>query len=519
MLFRPLEGTTLTVGANPECDLCLPVEGVAPVHAVLRRDGTGIYVTNKAAAGTGVNEESVTDERKLADGDRLGFAGIVARLRLQSDEESHGRTRTLELGSSQVEPSFFLTVPDIYPGRRFVIDTRGVAVGGDPTNDVVIADPFVSSFHARFVLEGNRCFVRDLNSRNGVFVGEQKLREGEVRPGLPVRLGKTQVMVSTAAQGHDAGVQLVGKSEEIVRLRELVGRVAVTEAPVLVLGDTGTGKEVVARLIAERSRRRDKAFVAINCGSLSKTLIESELFGHERGAFTGAVGLKQGAFEAAHRGTLFLDEIGELPLDLQPQLLRVLETGEIRRVGSTQTFRVDVRLVAATNRDLAIEVQAGRFREDLYHRLHVVAVRLPSLSERAGDVTVLATHFLNHFAPPEEGVSLSAEAMTRLVNHTWPGNVRELRNVLQRAVLLRRGNVIEATDITFPASTLTSRVQTASATSSRTLFEIERDAIVAELRRHGGGKREAADALGVSRSTIHRKIEEYGIDVDAVLKQ
>jgi DNA-binding NtrC family response regulator len=179
---------------------------------------------------------------------------------------------------------------------------------------------------------------------------------------------------------------------------------------------------------------------------------------------------------------------------------------------------VDVRLVAATNRDLAQEVQAGRFREDLFHRLHVVAVHLPSLSERAGDIAILATHFLNHFAPPEAGVSLSPEALAKLNGHRWPGNVRELRNVIQRAVLLRRGSRISADEITFPASTLSSRVQTASATSSRTLFEIERDAIVAELRRHGGSKSEAADALGVSRSTIHRKMEEYGIDIEAVLR-
>jgi DNA-binding NtrC family response regulator len=292
--------------------------------------------------------------------------------------------------------------------------------------------------------------------------------------------------------------------------------VARADAPVLITGETGSGKEVVARLVAELSPRAARPFVALNCGSLSRNLIESELFGHERGAFTGAVSRKSGAFEVANGGTLFLDEVGELPLELQPQLLRVLETGEVRRVGSTESFYVDVHVIAATNRQLQQEVAAGTFREDLFHRLHVLAIELPSLVARRDDIPELAEHFLASFAPVGQRVEIDGDALDVLRQHDWPGNVRELRNVLQRAVLLRRGDRIEAADITFTPSTLASRVQTLGATSGRTLQDLERHAITTELRRFHGNRKEAAAALGISRSTIHRKIDEYDIDVDSL---
>jgi len=206
-----------------------------------------------------------------------------------------------------------------------------------------------------------------------------------------------------------------------------------------------------------------------------------------------------------------------LPLELQPQLLRVLETGEVRRVGAVETFRVDVRLVAATNRRLGQEVASGAFREDLYHRLHVLVLELPNLRDRRDDIPELAQHFVAEFTPVGERVSLAPDAVAKLVAYDWPGNVRELRNTLQRAVLMRAENVLGPADITFAASTLQSRVQTASATRQRTLAELEREAIIAELVRHNGSKTEAAAALGLSRSTIHRKIEEYQLDVPALV--
>ncbi|HCK93766.1 MAG TPA: sigma-54-dependent Fis family transcriptional regulator [Gammaproteobacteria bacterium] len=310
---------------------------------------------------------------------------------------------------------------------------------------------------------------------------------------------------------------LVGTSRGIIRVRELMGQVADKDVNVLITGESGTGKEVVARNLHFHSYRRHKPFVPVNCGAIPAELLESELFGHEKGAFTGAAQQKAGAFETADGGTLFLDELGELPLDMQPKLLRVLENNEVRRLGSSKSFQVDVRVIAATNRRLEEEVAAGRFREDLLHRLNIVQIELPPLRKRAGDIGLLAQYFVEAFSPSGESVVLSEGATRRLEEHLWPGNIRELRNIIQRAVLMRLGESIEAEDITFPASTLASRVEVSEAVSSRTLAEIEREAIRDELIRHQGNKKEAAKALGVSRSTIHRKIEEYQIELKPIL--
>jgi DNA-binding NtrC family response regulator len=395
------------------------------------------------------------------------------------------------------------------------VTPEGLNIGKDPQNDICIDDPYVSAFHARLRMDGTRCIIEDLDSRNGTFIGEQKVMEAEVADGAHVRIG--QAVVEVLREGESTtftGGQLVGNSPSIEKLRQLMQRFANNDAPVLIQGETGTGKEVVARQVALLSNRSSKPFIALNCGALGRDLIESELFGHEKGAFTGAVAKRAGAFEAASGGTLFLDELGELPLELQPQLLRVLETGEVRRVGSSESFRVDVRLVAATHRRLENLVQHGTFREDLFHRLHVLPLQLEPLRNRLEDIDELAMHFLSGLAPEGETLTLNPDALLKLKQHPWPGNVRELRNVLQRAVLLRESNTLTDADISFPPSTLQSRVESVSATSTgRTLQEIEREAIAAELTRHNGSKTDAAHALGVSRSTIHRKIEEYGISI------
>jgi DNA-binding NtrC family response regulator len=358
--------------------------------------------------------------------------------------------------------------------------------------------------------------VHDVGSRNGVFIGEQKVKAAEVMPPAKVRIGRIDVEVlpgadaaeTASADGVPGGY--VGGSEKAQKVRALATRMAANDAPVLLQGETGTGKEVVARLIAQTGKRAGKPFVALNCGALSRTLIESELFGHEKGAFTGAIARKAGAFEQANGGTLFLDEIGELPIDLQPQLLRVLETGDVHRVGGDEDIHVDVRVIAATNRRLEEEVGANRFREDLFHRLHVLSLPLPPLRERASDVTELVAHFLAQLTPPGEKVRFDDAAVKLMSNHPWPGNVRELRNVVQRAVLMRSGDTLGVADVVFPPSTAKGRM----GGDPRTLAEVERSTIVAELAKHHGNKTDAANALGISRSTIHRKIEEYNIDID-----
>jgi transcriptional regulator with AAA-type ATPase domain len=511
MLWRPLEPGCQVVGSNPECDLCIPDDQLPPVQCVIERRGNSVTLTNRHPGGTRVGDELFREPASLANDDVIYLGPVTARVQFIADVRG-ARTRTLVPERVPAPVSYEVSAPDARPGERWAADS-GVAIGSDESNDLVLDDPFVSSFHARISVEDGRCVVRDLGSRNGVFVAERKLREGEVPPGAQVRVGRTVLVVTAAGplRDPDPVPRLVGDSPAIHHVRQLIRRIATSDAPVLITGETGTGKEVVARLLAEHSPRAARPFVVLNCGSLSRNLIESELFGHEKGAFTGAVVRKTGAFEAANHGTLFLDEIGELPVEVQPQLLRVLETGEVRRVGSTEVFHVDVRVLAATNRKLGREVAAGTFREDLFHRLHVLSIELPPLAQRDDDLIELADYFVSQFAPDGKKLALTRSAIERLQSHTWPGNVRELRNVLQRAVLLRRGERLDARDITFTPSTLASRVETASATSNRTLQEIERDAILAELRRLDGNKKEAAAALGISRSTIHRKIEEYRI--------
>ncbi len=519
VLRRPIEHGTLAVGRNPDCDLSIPDDGVAPVQCVVQRAGTEVTLVNRGAQGTRVGEEVVQETLRLADGDRIGLGQLVATVRFLH-EESSARTRSLTPEEARASAPLAVTVPEAQPGQRWHFDQGELRVGTDPSNDIVLADPFASGFHARLWLEHGRCMVSDLNSRNGVFVRGQKIREGEVPAGAQVKLGKTILMVT--AEGSEASSEpaldwrLVGSSPAIEAVRDLIYRVAEADAPVLITGETGTGKEVVARLLVEVSPRAGRPLVTLNCGALSPTLVASELYGHERGAFTGAVARRQGAYAAAHRGTLFLDEIGELPVELQPQLLRAIETGEVRAVGATETTRVDVRVLAATNRRLELEIAAGRFREDLYHRLNVLTVALPPLRERPEDILELAAYFLATFAPPHSEVSLAADARAALLQHRWPGNVRELRNVIQRAVLMRRRDLLAASDFVLAPSVFA----TADAPAAgRTLGEIERDAIVSALRRHAGNKKEAATALGISRSTVHRKIEELGIDIDAVLRR
>ena len=322
----------------------------------------------------------------------------------------------------------------------------------------------------------------------------------------------------------DAGPEARGVIAESAAMRaalDVVARVAEHRTTVLLTGESGTGKEVLARAIHRASPRAGKPFVALNCAAIPEGLLESELFGHVRGAFTGAAGDKPGLFEQADGGTLLLDEIGELPQPLQAKLLRVLQEGELRRVGDQKVRRVDVRLVAATARDLAADVRAGRFREDLYYRLHVVGIHLPALRERPEDVAPLARHFAARLAPRlGHPVSLSEAAVTWLAQQTWPGNVRELQNAIERAAVMSDKETLEPDDfvsrhtlhVTRPTSHATRSTEAGGVTLREAVEAAERDAITAALSKHSGNRREAAKALGVSLRTLFYKIERYGLE-------
>src|SRR3954465_12202445 len=322
------------------------------------------------------------------------------------------------------------------------IEASVIRIGARRGNDVQLTDSKVSGLHCEIRLDDRGYRLRDLDSTNGTYVSQLRVNDVYIQPGTHIALGGTRLKfeplgdsVEIELSDTDRFGSMIGRS---VKMREMFARLeklARSDATVLVTGETGAGKELVAEALHDHSPREKGPFVVLDCGSIPPNMIESELFGHERGAFTGATAAYPGAFERAHGGTVFLDEIGELPLAMQPKLLRVLERKEVRRVGGAKTIEVDVRIVAATNRDLGVEVNRGRFREDLYYRLAVARVHVPPLRERKDDLPLLIEHILAT-TPNGKTASIAQETIDLMSKHDWPGNVRELRNVIERAVLL-----------------------------------------------------------------------------------
>jgi DNA-binding NtrC family response regulator len=325
-----------------------------------------------------------------------------------------------------------------------------------------------------------------------------------------------RIMVQARTQA-EAREGMVGNAAGWLRALERARQAAASSADVLVEAESGTGKELLARLIHRLSARRDHAFVAINCSAFPETLLESELFGHARGAFTGALAAKAGRFELAHRGTLLLDEVGEMPLTLQPKLLRVLQEREFDRLGETKSVRVDVRVVATTNRKLSEMVREGKFRADLYYRLNVIPLSLPPLRERGEDIKELADHFLRLYAPPGRTLRMSQEFLERLEAHDWPGNVRELANCLRRAVALAAGPEIgrEALEgSAWAEAGMVGRIEDRGDDVLRagvSLENMERKLVEMTLAATGGNRSRAAELLGVSLRTVRNKVRDYGL--------
>ena len=307
--------------------------------------------------------------------------------------------------------------------------------------------------------------------------------------------------------------QIIGDSPEIAELLEMVSYVAPTEATVLITGESGTGKELVAETLHRNSERSGKPFVRVNCAALAENLLESELFGHEKGAFTGADRQRDGTFMQADGGTLFLDEIGETSAAMQVKLLRVLQEGELQRVGGDQTIQVDVRIIAATNRDLETEVERGRFREDLYYRLNVVTLEVPPLRRRLGDIELLAENFIARFAEKNRRTveSVSRGFMLHLGAYPWPGNVRELENAIERAVILMRGSQLTEKSLPLAIQKHIQEHPQNSGSKPATLQEAEKELIIQTLKETGGNKSEAARRLGITRKTLQNKLQKYGM--------
>ena len=452
----------------------------------------------------------------------------------------HTQLLTDDASGLLVERSFRLHVvsgPD--QGKLHMLDEGTTMVGTHADNDLVLTDATVSRYHLEIRVRRDGIEVRDLDTTNGTKHGGAKIGQVVLTGATRLRLGKhTEVDVEPIDTSVELGDwqgdrfgDVLGTAEPMQRLFSLLAKAAPTEATILLQGETGTGKEAVAEAVHRASRRAKGPFVVVDCGSIPHELIASELFGHVKGSFTGAGADKTGLIEAANKGTLFLDEIGELALDLQPQLLRVLDRRQVRRVGETHSIDVDIRVIAATHRDLRAMVKAGEFREDLYYRLAVVATQVPPLRERTADIPALAAWFADKMG--RGSFAQSPALIDQLMRHDWPGNVRELRNVVERALSLgdsstigMLGELAEAGHTPAAAAPALPRDDQRRG-SDPTMLELpfkeakaqlveafERDYLVALLARHHGNISRAAAEAGIDRNYIHRLVKKYNLEVD-----
>jgi len=408
--------------------------------------------------------------------------------------------------------------------RMIVHDGDLCKIGSHASNDIVLRDPMVSRFHCRLVREDGVWRLRDSGSMNGTKLDGVRVRDADVLEGGVLAIGDSVVRIQTGAPQKEDIVPmlpsfgaLVGTSLPMRRMFGLLEKIAQSDINVLIEGESGTGKELVATEIMQRSARADKPFVVVDCGAISPSLVESELFGHIRGAFTGADRDRMGAFEAADGGTVFLDEIGELPLELQPKLLRALEAREVRRVGETRARRVNVRVISATNRDLEREVNKGRFREDLYFRLAVISARVPPLRERLDDMLILVRTFLQQLGVPEEERLFGPQVLADMAKHDWPGNVRELRNYVERSVVLQSASPTLRRGAGGPGPV---QAGPANGIDLSVPFRIAKDAVIDSFERSylsslleaaGGNMSKAARMAGMDRMYLHRLVQKHGL--------
>ncbi len=395
------------------------------------------------------------------------------------------------------------------------------SIGSHPSNDLVVDDSTVSRFHCEIRIDARGAWCRDLDSRNGTLLDGVPVGVGGLREGSTIRCGRTVFTFNLHADQASMPLSertefggLVGASVAMRGAFAVLERAALSDATVLIEGETGTGKEGAAESVHVHSTRKDGPFIVVDCGALPANLLESELFGHERGAFTGANTKRIGAFEEAHGGTIFLDEVGELPQDLQPKLLRVLEQKQIRRVGSNRHQLVDVRVVAATNRDLRAQVNDGAFRSDLYYRLAVVTISLPPLRERLDDIPLLVQHFRQRMGLQDTTSTelFTPEFLQRLQRAAWPGNVRELRNFLERCVVMQQRLPVGETVATEPAADFKVDPRLSYSEAKRAILDrFEREYLKGLLELHGGNVSSAARGAGMDRPYMYKLLHRHGL--------
>ena len=519
------------VGRGERCDVTLTEEHISRLHFLVRREGDCHRLVDRSRNGILLNGQAI-DEGPLTQGDvialppwEIRYSRSVAQAPATVARDLVSPAPVVSVSPSgrrlTVAAGELIVRDGAAEGEQYVIRKQLVSVGSDPGCDWVLTGD-LAPVHFSVTLEGDRYRLRDEGSDEGTRLDGQPV-QGEVDLPLGSRVvaGGTELELRTKThedvirpmEGDRFG-EMVGSSRVMRELFNCIRRVAPHDVPVLVLGESGTGKELAARALHDHGARPSGPFQAVNCGAISAELVESELFGHIKGAFTGATTDRAGAFREASGGTLFLDEIGDLAPAMQVRFLRVLETGKVRPVGSDRDVPVDVRIVAATHRDLAEEVRRGTFREDLFFRLFVGILLLPPLRERPEDIPLLCRHFLETQFP-HRPLALQRDTMRLLQEHTWRGNVRALRNVLLRAALATDEDTIGPGHIRFevtPSNQTDPMMGKRRQEISGSLERAERHAILNALAQAEGNRTNAAKILGIAKSTLFTKLNKHGIE-------
>lgn len=540
-----LEKNETIIGRASDADLIVSAEYISREHFKITKKQNRYALIDVSKLGTEVNGQKVQEEFVLSNKDLIKivdwsfefledskdpFEGDLSfETKIQNLDNDHFGTKILEYDQKNnviktIEPTVILENSNGQKSQINLKKNKQVLIGSSEDCHIFLDDSYVSRRHAILTLVKYGIKITDLNSTNGTLINGTKIKEKLISENETIQIGESKLIIcfseleeeplkeANLIQNEFCG--MIASSKKMKDIFAKVAKVSPTDMTVLIESPTGSGKEMLARAVHDLSPRKDKPYVIMNCGAISQNLAESELFGHEKGAFTGADQRHIGCFEQANGGTVFLDEVGELPLDLQAKLLRVLEYQSFKRVGGNEEIQVDVRVVAATHRDLSKMVAKEEFRQDLLYRLYVFPLSLPALKERREDISILTTHFLTQLRQ-KDSIVISKEAMEKLENHDWPGNVRELKNTLMRSLILMENNEITAKDIEFLQSI---KVNTTSNQSfeknqpiSSSMEEFERNRILKALQNHNGDKNAAAKELGMGRSTLFRKIKNLNI--------